>query len=739
MNNIVPKNHSSEFAEIHSFKKFSADNNRTEEIKPLSGKLEHIKPSIDVRIHNSKKLIRAKRENVRSSVSDTSITSNTLSDSKFPLTNRRWSLNGTSLDLKSSRKKEAITLGMISTLEQEKEELLSHSPILTRKRPGSSSEINLANNDKIEIVWNRLLSLSKIIEKVEDNHAIILGKHQNLCIKKITDAKFTSREICVKELLANIKFLALNVLNDIGGNGENLSLDQMIFYLERANWSSSIIKEKLNEELKLTKVVLINNEAFSAMLVQQLFQGEIEVDNITPLDKITLNDLSLIFARLTGNPLVMLQKVLTLLEKNRTQNWALIDESWKRSPKNEDITVLLIEFCKNCLQSNIGLDFYPDPEINKVLSLIIEYAPRMKKSLIDAYKQTSERAYRKKQITELYGKETVKITKKLKEELVIKSNENSIIEPLNTRQIYQAIKLSNINVLNEYEQIKIAEWHTIIKTGQWHPELACLYAKSIIKKTASEFCKVPLDELVSGKLERLDICPQYNLLVDSINSLAYVVANDILICKSKKMHDITAFKQTKNEHEKVLFKESKREIETAINERINVITFYLDVIAECLNYQDFASAFSLYTGLCLEPINSLKLTWKALPKDVQAQFDLASNLFNQTENSKCLKFKMNSCLGDYFMQPPYLCGKNSLGYESMEDKHENGMIDTFKFRGIARNVVAPFQKLQNRLSKASPLQTNELFDRKFETMEYYYMLNCELLSEMSKECEPHYG
>lgn len=222
----------------------------------------------------------------------------------------------------------------------------------------------------------------------------------------------------------------------------------------------------------------ISEEMISIHLFELLFKGEIDVDRLNPDETMNLNDLSLIYTRLI-TPADLFRRVADLL--------------LSQSLSGDEIRILL-DFCKKCLQNEIGHPFYSNDQTASLVKEICFYlSPTLALDLQDAYKQAVISADNKK------------------------TGEIVPIEPLKIQ-----------------EEKALSEWRTTIEGDLWDKETLKLYARSIVQKTGFEFAQVSLEELLSGKLSSRTCCPAFNRFTDSMNNLSNLVAQDILKAETEK-------------------------------------------------------------------------------------------------------------------------------------------------------------------------------------------------------------
>lgn len=181
-----------------------------------------------------------------------------------------------------------------------------------------------------------------------------------------------------------------------------------------------------------------------------------------------------------------------------------------------------------------------------------------------------------------------------------------------------------------------------------------------------------------------------------------------------------------------------------IAERRKVISFYINVIRECLALGDYASAFALKTGLDMTPISRLKDTmdcsmWE---RDAKKQYKTLERLFTYENKFKNLFGVMSGCKSDYYMVPPGLLGSKVIYAENKinnvkENLGEKCIVQTM-LRYLAQEVIQPIQKIQERLSTLSEdkiLITDKAFDLQLEDLKSS-LIDEDSLYNLSLKLEP---
>ncbi|MBA3236760.1 MAG: hypothetical protein H0T62_00215 [Parachlamydiaceae bacterium] len=540
--------------------------------------------------------------------------------------------------LDSSEK--TISTGPKEKSEKRKSSMVSRLSI----KKSSSTEVILPEANSLSCTLDRIILVSSMIDELNEKQAIT-GRHV-FCKVKLNEAKLKDRQECVQEILKIIRIGTEVGLIEIQTREKHISFVHMVNYLEKAKWSKSVFKnsEASTEVLQLTKQAIQNaaltikeaelsrlqREEFpSIILVELLLSGKIEIDKIMPLHNLTLNDLSFIFPKFI-TPLNLFERVIKALDQ-------------KLLPANDK---RLTDFCVKCLSNEVACSYYPDELIEAKLIEISKYLPvNKKRALIEAYDQ-----------------------------IVLLTDNRKNAKP------------TEIEKLNSEEKPRITSWYQTIEEGLWNYLNVKACAASITKKTFADFSSVALDELLSEELDNPKLCPRFYQYTVFINSLTWLVAQDILRSKTEK-------------------------------KRCEMIAFYIEVINECLKKGDFASALALERGLDLSIITRLKKTWKLFSEKFEnqnARLMELNELFNPFYNFKNLKEMMRNFKGDFLIQPPFLFSKDIKAID--ENPNEvNGLINQFKFRLLSRSVIIPFQNIKLSLS-AAKFQKQNIFDRRLETI-----------------------
>lgn len=338
----------------------------------------------------------------------------------------------------------------------------------------ASSPDSLKGSAQIGKLLNTLEAIARITERIKPKQAIHYEGNQIFSIISTKDSKIEKRKECLDEIVKILQVAAENGVVEVKADISNITLTQIVTYLERAKWSSSIVdaealKKSIHEsELNLQEIknrVLFETKKASSELVQMLFPKELEPED--NLDKnLTLDDLHQIYTAIT-TPLKLFERVLGVLGETKNQ---------KQISK-------LITFSQKCIENKIGMRFYPDETLLGVLEKISTYIPEDNNTII----------------IKVYNERVVKDFKTIE----IKSLELQEIEMLNT-------------------------WINKIQNGLWGAEDVVDYARSVIKKVADAISSVPLDEWITGNLTKRTSTPMYHRMNDLLDNISWLVAQDIL-------------------------------------------------------------------------------------------------------------------------------------------------------------------------------------------------------------------
>ncbi|HEV8052006.1 MAG TPA: RasGEF domain-containing protein [Parachlamydiaceae bacterium] len=575
-----------------------------------------------------------------------------------------------------------------------------------RKMHVSTSEktVSKSPKDDIKIARKYIESFGKVIKEVKEKEAVVFDRDSDrFVIKRIHYTEPDELVKCVRKILLKIKAIADYEIVDVGFEDNVNSFEAIIAYLEQSKWSSPLLDKNsqyhLDCDLDLTKKAIEdvkkqNNmlNELSIGLVGLLFDLKLEVAET----KMTLNDLSLVFPKIktlkmpssesTTEQLLplslpeLLSKVLQALTHLKLRIEPVSD---RKDPVGaiqsqlETAIQRLLEFCVKCFENKAGLNNYPNEHAAILLAQICLFATdEMKIKLNNAFARAS-----------IHAEEVATAKSKL-----LEAQKGQINHTAEINEPSQVIRLIGFHQFFKDELKK--DLHA-------KQEIISQIAKSIVKKTASEFIAIPLDELLSGKdIDSKEHCPFYSHMSTSINSLSYIVAGDIL--SHKDMLD-----------------------------RRKVIAFYADVIKECVALGDFASAYSLQMGFGLSFVSRLHHTWD---EDTIGKIKFLNDLFNDEKYYESLHIAMNKCQNDYFIIPPKLFG-SKLNF--IENTLSDEIIKQSQLRRLAREVIMPFQTIQKNilnLSEGKILVTNEIIDKKLEILKLS-VLSEDTLRSMSRALE----
>lgn len=537
---------------------------------------------------------------------------------------------------------------------------LNSKRITPRKMRISISEEIVAQNsgDELNSARDYLNSLGWILEYIQETDAPVYNhSKKGFSLKKIDDVKPVDRVNSIRKILDKIKNIVANSLMEKGQTEDVQLFEKIIAHVEQANWSKELFNLNLDNRLKVDlelvkkaiEDVKIKNTLFklSTELVEKILPENLEKD---PSEKMTLNDLSLVFPKIpqVSSFSELFSKISALLDKN----------------ESELANQCLLEFCIKCLKNGVGWDNDPAaviyPAVEKICNLLV-VPDEMKFKLVEAYQVGLKKAEKINLAKDCLLKKEDEIIGNTKLDLFLSSG------------FYQLYKSESRKDKKEQivEQI----------------------AKSIVKKTASEFIAIPLDEFLTG-MEKKENCPCYMAVGINLDQLSSIVATEIL-----SYIDIA--------------------------DRRKVISFYINVINECLALGDYASALALKTGFDKIPISRLKDTmdcsmWE---RDVKKQYKTLEGLLTYENKFKNLFSVMSTCKNDYYMAPPVLLGSKVIYAEnkinSVKDNLGKECIVQTMLRYLAQEVILPIQKIQERLlnlSEDKVLTTFETFDKQLEDL-----------------------
>lgn len=123
-----------------------------------------------------------------------------------------------------------------------------------------------------------------------------------------------------------------------------------------------------------------------------------------------------------------------------------------------------------------------------------------------------------------------------------------------------------------------------------------------------------------------------------------------------------------------------------VQDRVNVVTYFVDIIKHSVAINNFNAAAALIGGLSHSSVSRLKTTWEKLPAKVMQDFNRMTTLFEMGKNYKNYREAVKVCKPPVI---PYLAliPKDLIAIEEGNPTIlDNGLINFHKLRLLAKLV-----------------------------------------------------
>eukprot|EP00026_Physarum_polycephalum_P003010 Phypoly_transcript_03019.p1 GENE.Phypoly_transcript_03019~~Phypoly_transcript_03019.p1 ORF type:complete len:661 (+),score=83.28 Phypoly_transcript_03019:571-2553(+) len=129
------------------------------------------------------------------------------------------------------------------------------------------------------------------------------------------------------------------------------------------------------------------------------------------------------------------------------------------------------------------------------------------------------------------------------------------------------------------------------------------------------------------------------------------------------------------------------------NDRVNIVTYFVDIVKHCVLINNFNTASSLIEGLKHSSISRLLSMWKKVPAEVMQDFDKMTKLFDHSNNSKNYRTAVKDC------KPPTIpvlemLAKDLIAIEEGYITMQKGLINFHKLQLLTKLVKYVLQMQQ---------------------------------------------